>query len=63
MGRKTGSYKFDKRRRELEKKKKKAEKQARKHSKNGEGDDAPPVEPSPDPALLDWVPPDTSSQS
>ena len=48
MARKTGSYKFEKRRRELDKKKKKAEKRERKVGKNGDdSDDAEQPEPSP----------------
>lgn len=62
MARKSGSYKFEKRRRELDKKKKKAEKQARKYSKNGEGEDEGPEEASHDEGLLDWVPSDASTE-
>ena len=45
MGRKTGSYKFEKRRRELEKKKKKEAKRARKFNKDGAGDELENHEP------------------
>lgn len=46
MARKTGSYKFEKRRRELDKKKKKEEKRARRLNKGEDGDDADQPEPS-----------------
>lgn len=46
MGRKTGSYKFEKRRRELEKKKKKAAKRDRKFNKDGDTEESREPEPS-----------------
>ena len=45
VGRKTGSYKFEKRRKELEKKKKKEAKRARKFNKDGVGDELENREP------------------
>lgn len=41
MGRKRGSYKFEKRQKELKKQKKKREKLERRQNKNGELDDEP----------------------
>jgi len=52
VGRKTGSYKFEKRRKELEKKKKKAEKRERRLNKTSDADDDGQPEPSSHEALL-----------
>ena len=41
MGRKSGSYKFEKRQKELKKQKKKQEKMERRLNKGSEGDDEP----------------------
>lgn len=46
LGRKSGSYKFEKRQKELRKQKKKREKMLKRQNK--EGEDEAPTEPSPD---------------
>ena len=61
MGRKGGSYSFEKRQKELAKKKKKAEKIAKRHAKDGvdNDDDIAPI----DPAELGLVPDETATES
>lgn len=61
MGRKGGSYSFEKRQKELLKKKKKAEKIAKRQAKNGDelDDSISPI----DPAELGLAPDETATES